>query len=333
MQIKELSKPLTSKALNESLAKQFGYKLKLEQFNDIQLADVQNKLRTEMSQFEVNESFDNLHSNPAYQKTRALLDVINLEIQEREMNEGAKPDFLDMDKDGNKKETMKKAIKDKKKEKAVDEGYVISQFRKRAQQHSVPTSWINNALERIQEGQSDAAELKAELLTRYDLNESQAAYVILEGEEEKAESILASKDMVDRITGWLEDTAAMKAEQLLELLDSIRETQGSDVAQQFQDAVKPALEAVYTALESSRQGLSQGLAILSGKDTGPTMGSPAPEAGAEAGALPGEETPMAPEAGAEEEPGTPPAPEAERMKRESVDYSRRLGILLASKKK
>jgi hypothetical protein len=30
---------------------------------------------------------------------------------------------------------------------------------------------------------------------------------------------------------------------------------------------------------------------------------------------------------------TPPAPEAGRAKRESVDYSRRLGILLASKKK
>jgi hypothetical protein len=127
----------------------------------------------------------------------------------------------------------------------------------------------------------------------------------------------------------------MKAEQLLELLDSIRETQGSDVAQQFQDAVKPALEAVYTALESSRQGLSQGLAILSGKDAGPTMGSPAPEAGAEGG-LPGEESPMggeAPDAGMEPEAGTPPAPEAGREKRESVDYSRRLGILLASKKK
>lgn len=31
------------------------------------------------------------------------------------LHEGAKPDFLDMDKDGNKKESMKKAISDKKK--------------------------------------------------------------------------------------------------------------------------------------------------------------------------------------------------------------------------
>ena len=43
---------------------------------------------------------------------------------------------------------------------------------------------------------------------------------------------------------------------------------------------------------------------------------------------------MAPELGATV-PGeeTPPAPELGREKRESIDYSRRLGMLLASKKK
>ena len=72
MQIRDLSQPMTSKVLNESMAKAFGYKLNLEQFSDVQLEDVRNKLRTEMSQFEVNESFDALHENPKYQKTRAL---------------------------------------------------------------------------------------------------------------------------------------------------------------------------------------------------------------------------------------------------------------------
>jgi hypothetical protein len=141
---------------------------------------------------------------------------------------------------------------------------------------------------------------------------------------------MATKDMVDRITGWLEDTAAMKAEQLLELCDSIRETQGSEVAQQYNDAVKPALEAIYTALETSRQGLSGALAIVSGGEA-PTMGSPAGGMGApELPAPGGEEAPLGSEV--PEEP-MPPAAEIGREKRESVDYSRRLGMLLASKKK
>jgi hypothetical protein len=276
-----------------------------------------------LSQFEVSESFESMQSSTTYQKTRAMLDCINQELLER----ADKPDYIDLDKDGDKKESMKKAAKDKKKEKAVEENYVNKTFRTRASQLSIPTSWINAALERVELGESDRTELKAELTTRYDLSESQASYVLLEGEEEKAENIMASKDMVEQITGWLEDTAALKAEQLLELVDSIRETQGSDVAQQYQDSVKAALESLYTALETSRQGLSKGLAIISGGEVD-TMGS-APAGGA----MPDASGMAAPEMGAGEEGaemGGAPEGTMGREKRESVDYSRRLGMILAS---
>jgi hypothetical protein len=46
---------------------------------------------------------------------------IKVDGKEYPVKESAKPDFLDMDKDGNKKETMKKAVADKKKSKKVDE--------------------------------------------------------------------------------------------------------------------------------------------------------------------------------------------------------------------
>jgi hypothetical protein len=331
MQIRELSKPVTSKRLNESLAKNFGYKLKLEQFNDVQLSDVQNKLRTEMSQLEMNESFDSLSGSPAYQKTRALLDVINQEIMEREEGKCSDchkaPCECDLDESQDEEETMKK----QKKNESVNQ-YKATIIGQRAKGFSVPSNWINSAIQRMTLGESDNAELKAELSIRYDLTESQASYILAEGEEDKAEIIMATKDMVDRITGWLEDVAAMKAEQLLELMDSIRETQGSDVAQQYQDAVKPALEAVYTALETSRTGLSTGLSLVSGGEA-PTMGAPAAPAGGlpsmGGDAMAGMAADMAGTPGEE----TPPAPEVGREKRESIDYSRKLGMLLASKKK
>ena len=329
MQIRELSKPVTSKVLNESLAKSFGYKLNLEQFNDVQLSDVQNKLRTEMSQLEMNESFDSLQESPKYQKTRALLDVINRAVMERE--EG-KCNVCDCSpcKCNESKPAMKKTEKNKAKTESANQTY-FSRVRNKARTLSVPEAWIDNAINRMELGESDQEELAAELTLRYDLSEGQATHILYlaEGEADKAEIIMATKDMVDRITGWLEDTAAMKAEQLLELLDSIRETSGSDVAQQYQDAVKPALESVYTALEQSRQGLSGALAIVSGGEA-PMMGTE-PAMGGAPGMppAPGGMAPMGDELGGEE---TPPAPEAGREKRESIDYSRRLGILLASKK-
>ena len=337
MQIRELSKPVTSKALNESLAKKFGYKLNLEQFSDVQLEDARNKLRTKISQFEVSESYDGMNASPEYQKVRLMLDCINTEIMEREesMFEGEKPDFPDIDNDGNRKESMRKAAEDKKKKIKKESAETYSNLlRKKAQQHSVPSSWIESAIQRIQLGESDQEELVSELQIRYDISENTAHHIVYlkEGEQDKAEIIMATKDMVDQITGWLEDVAAMKSEHLLELLDSIRESLGSDVAQQYQDAVKPALEAIYTALESSRQGLSTGLAAVSGGEA-PTMGEPAP--GGDAGMS----DMGAPEAGGAPDMGAPDmgAPDmgapAGREKRESVDYSRRLGILLNSKKK
>ena len=330
MQIREFSKPVTSKQLNESLAEKFGYKINLEQFNDAQLSDAQNKLRTKISQFELSESFDSVLESPEYQKTRMFLDCINQELLERE-------DKADDDYDGDgeiesgKEEHAGSVDKAIKKAKAkTDESYIASTVRQRARSQSVPLSWIDSAINRINLGEGDRAELKAELKLRYDLNESQASWILLEGEEDKAEIIMATKDMVDRITGWLEDVAAMKAEQLLELVDSIREQQGSDVAQQYNDAVKPALEAVYTALETSRGGLSGALAIVSGGEA-PTMGATAPSIGGADMGMPANDEEMA--MGGEEEMAAVPSIEAGRAKRESVDYSRRLGMLLNSKKK
>jgi predicted XRE-type DNA-binding protein len=319
MQIKDLSQKVTSKKLNESLAKTFGYKLKLEQFSDIQLEDVRNKLRTELSQMEMNESYDNILENSKYQKTRALLDVVNQAIFEREEAASIEVPVT----------------------KQVSEHAMATAISQRAKKLSVPESWIKNAIKRIQLGESDRAELSAEVRLRYDLSAEQASWMLLEGEEQKAENILATKDMVSKVTNWIEDTAAMKADQLLELLDSIRAEQGSAVSTQFNQVASQALEGVYTALVSAREGLSQALALVSGEQE-ETMGAEVPGAGmpgAEPG-LPGEEPGAEiPSAGGpegipgEEEALPPPADEAGRMKRESIEYSRKLGLLLSSKKK
>jgi hypothetical protein len=257
-----------------------------------------------------------------------LHDVINAEILEREAKAEDEDNQLDSDSDTPKAK--------KKTEESMDQNIYIARMAKKAQEHQVPNAWIASAIRNIALNESvDHEELSSELQLRYDLSESVANHIVYlaEGEEDEAKIIMSTKDMVDRITGWLEDVAAMKAEQLLELQDSIRETQGSDVAQQYVEAVKPALEAIYTALETSRQGLSSALGIVSGK--GPdTMGAPSGVPGGEMG---GDMAGMAaPDLGAElpaEEEPVPPAAEVGREKRESIDYSRRLGMLLASKKK
>ena len=268
--------------LNESLAKKFGEKINIAKFTLEQLQDARNRIRTKLSQVETNESFDSVHSNESYQKSKLFLDVLNAAISEQsDVQEGSKPDFLDMDKDGDKKEPMKKAIKDKKKKK------------------------------------------------------------VSEGAEEQAELVMAAKDMVNRITGWMEDTAEMQTESMLELADSIRDEMGSEQSEAFVNIVKPALEALYTALEATREATTQGVGLMTGEEMPeqPMGDEVAPEGeaemeptvDAEAGAidaeLPADDDGMgAADAavGGEEEAG--------RAKRESVERSRKLGTILSKKK-
>ena len=98
-----------------------------------------------------------------------------------------------------------------------------------------------------------------------------------EGEEDKAELVMAAKDMVDRVTGWMEDTAEMQTESMLELADAIRDEMGSESSEAFTAAVKPALEAMYGVMETTRIALTGGVGMLTGEgEPMDTMGAEDP---------------------------------------------------------
>jgi len=292
MNISEFAKPVTAKSLNESLARRFGQRIKLETFSLGQLQDARNKLRTKLSQIEMNESFDTVIESDSYQRSKLFLDVLNAEISERgniddeALEEAGKPDFLDLDKDGDKKEPMKKAAKDKEDKETKEGAYGKKKKRK-----------------------------------------------VSEGAEDQAEIVMAAKDMVDRVTNWMEDTAEMQTESMLELADAIRDEMGSEQSSQFTGSIKPALESLYASMEQAREALSAGVGLLTGEQM------PAQELGAEP-EMPvdgemeptvGQEDELADEFGAAA-PAAGGEEAAARPARESVD-PRKLGKVLASSKK
>ena len=304
MNIREIAKPVTAASLNESLARKFGQKINLETFTLEQLHNARNKIRTKLSQVETNESFESVQ-NETYQKSKLFLDVLNAAISERESIEEAKPDFLDMDKDGDKKEPMKKAIKDKK-SKGI-------------------------------QAMKDAGNKKADA-------EAKKESIVREGEESKAELVMAAKDMVDRVTGWMEDTAEMQTESMLELADAIRDEHGSEKAEAFATSVKPALESMYAAMESTRGTLSAGVGMLTGEGEAPMMGADlegdsemGPDIDAEIDAAPD----LTPDdgmgadeaaAGGEEEAGREKRESKQYSKKQIAETSKKLATTLSKKK-
>ena len=93
----------------------------------------------------------------------------------------------------------------------------------------------------------------------------EAVRPVREGKEDEAELVMAAKDMVDRITGWMEDTAEMQTESMLELADAIRDEFGSEKSEQFVQSIKPALEALYQTMETTRVTLTSGVGMLTGE--------------------------------------------------------------------
>ena len=332
MRTSDLNAPLTAKALNESLFKQYNVKINFDKYTREQLEDARNKYRSNIFQMEAGANFNDLLANENYQKDKFILTVLNTKIKEmlgesivlaekavsvaqqqaagialaakksgkkpagkgasaemskmstkelekfagtkhkglpKKVKEGAKPDFLDMDKDGDKKEPMKKAVADKKKNpfgnKKVKEG---------AKPDFLDMDKDGNKKEPMKKAIKDknmkkkaVKESKSELLHKaYQqfIAEGIANY-IAEDEEGKAKSITAAADMVNDFTSWMQRVGNYQTKSMIELADNIRANFGMQEAETFKNSVGTALEGALNALTQAREEINNAVAVLAGE--------------------------------------------------------------------
>jgi hypothetical protein len=90
--------------------------------------------------------------------------------------------------------------------------------------------------------------------------------VLLEGELESAEAVLAAKDMVDSIQDMITDASKMLNEQLPPLLDTIKDQIGTAQADGFKNKAQEALNNLLTVLNSTRESLDSGARQLAGEE-------------------------------------------------------------------
>jgi len=362
MNIREINRPVTAKSLNESLAKRFGQKIALDKFTTEQLQDVRNKIRTTMSQVETNESFDTVQSE-SYQKNKLFLDVLNAEIVERaDVVEGELPPALKAHqekKNKGKKPASEKAGKGKMpmddngtpddksddkpaflKKKTTNEGYKKTPWKLRGvPQPYLPLGRVGTCAPGYVLDKTSKQGLcvpEKELTRRQKQMKSEA--IVREGAEDQAELVMAAKNMVDRVTSWMEDTAEMQTESMLELADAIRDEKGQEASDAYVNTVKPALESLYGAMEVTRQALTSGVGQMTGERPAETDMGTDMDAGMDA------DMDMEPTVDGEEDFAAADAAaggdaEAGRERRESIarkksvlETSRRLGTILSKKK-
>ena len=295
------------KKVNDEHRKLQGARLRKSSFTTRELADFERrdkeltaKAKKAFAKTDESAKPDFLDVDKDGNKKETFKKAVKDKTMNKKVKEAAKPDFLDMDKDGNKKETMKKAVADKKK-KAVKESK--SELIHRAYQQF------------IAEG---------------------VASFLAEDEEGKAKSITAAADMVNDFTSWMQRVGNYQTKSMIELADNIRANFGMQEAETFKQSVGQALEGALNALTTAREEINNAVAVLAGEapavepmgqdmgDAGMDMpAGEAPEAMPDDMNMPGDEF-----AASDAAAGGPET--LGRMKRESIERGNRLMKILGA---
>jgi len=110
--------------------------------------------------------------------------------------------------------------------------------------------------------------LKSEYKKQPTLETFQSLY---EQDLEQAEVLLAAKDLVDKLQKMVEDTASMQVEELLPLVDAMKERMGPDKADGFNTSVDQVLSALLDNLKQAKDSVDNAVLALSGDAPMPDM--------------------------------------------------------------
>ena len=252
----DLTKPVTTESLLKEFESRFNMTMDLSQFNEEELQDYANHVRTKIHEITQNTHFGQELKNDAYQKNQMMLDIINHAISERKLAEYGGSSIIG-------KATSD--IRDK-----LSKGQTVSPQDRKAAAMTMKTE---NPLAAIGMAAATAAGTAAgqtavnriaDKLGASKMNKDKM--IKKEGVEEQSELILAAKDMMDKVTSFLEDLASMKTEGMLELADRIRDEMGAEKSDAFLQKIQPAIEQAEATLTTTRQELDNGVRILTGEE-------------------------------------------------------------------
>ena len=225
----DLTKPITTESLLKEFESRFNQTMDLSKFTKEDLADAANHVRTKIHEITQNTHFGQELKDDSYQKNQMMLDIINQAITERKLGEYG----------GN----MDNPILDK------------------------ATAPIKDKLAKGQALNPEEREAASKLMAMKQMPKGTGTMMgVKEGVEEQSELILAAKDMMDKVTSFLEDLASMKTEGMLELADRIRDEMGAEKSDAFLQKIQPAIEQAEATLTTTRQELDNGVRILTGEE-------------------------------------------------------------------
>ena len=252
MNLNELVPAPNAEKVNRLAKRVFGYALDLESLSETKAQRLHKNLSEQMAIYE-SKLGSASQTRTKYYEMKIALEALTKHITEKK----AKPDYIDIDGDGDKEESMKKAAKDKKAK--ADEGVAM-----------VSTG-----------GERDVTVMKAPDKSKRMTPRSKDKYakpgkikesVVTEGAVEASELIMAAKSMVDKYDAMIQDVGEMLNEELAPVADKIRDEMGSDIADQFVAGMTGALQNTLDTMKNDRVAADNATRVLVGDAPAEPMG-------------------------------------------------------------
>ena len=290
--------------INKYLEETFGFSIKKEDVTHEAIRNILQKVRIKQSEI-VNESnVKDFHEHPDYAKTIMVAEALAIMLKE------VSP--------------TKRKIKAKVKE---------SKMAKKVVEHKGTTPH-KHPHPKVEAKQEDTKKEKVEEVKKVkeDVNPRSTTLenlsTLMEQDLDQAELVLAAKDMVDRLQKMAEDLAAMQVEDLMPLVDAMRESFGTEQANAFSASADATLAAALETIKATREQMDQSVMVLTGEGApmNDMMGGEMPPAGDMGAPMPGEEMAVPTEdefAGEEAAAGVEGEPLG-RIPKESVQNAKKL---------
>jgi hypothetical protein len=225
-------------------------------------------------------------------KIKLLTRENNMKTNEAKKAKSAKPDYIDIDGDGNTSEPMKAAAKSMRKKKTSGGPFGKSKTAPAKPKKDTenpfgkgkgPKSPKDNS-----KGKNPFAKGKKKAVKESSIRQNYAMIIeglkrfIAEDEEGKAKDITAGSDMVNDFTSWMQRVGQYQTKSMIELADSIRSNFGQAEAENFKNTVSPALQSALESLTAAREVVSKAVAVLAGEENTEVPMGQSPEVGPEA---------------------------------------------------
>jgi len=243
--------------INKYLEETFGFSIKQEDVTEKAIRGILHKVRDKQSEI-VNESnVNDFHTHPDYAKTIMVAEALAIMLKEVSPTQ----------------RKIKAKVKESKMAKKVVE-------HKGTTPHKHPHPKVeakqeDTKKEKVEEVKKVKEDVNPRSVTLENLR------TLMEQDLDQAELVLAAKDMVDRLQKMAEDLASMQVEDLMPLVDAMRESFGTEQANAFSASADATLAAALETIKATREQMDQSVMVLTGEGApmNDMMGGEMPPAG------------------------------------------------------